>query len=204
VNYQVVVPNDYRSNPTQSIGTLIFDSTGRFNRYDDGTEPPTISFDPDSNDPEGGGVSALTFKVDMSGITNFSASHTAQLKSQDGRPIGSLDNVSISTEGEVLGIFTNGDTQTLGKILLATVTNEGGLLAAKDTMFTLGPNVGDRIFVEAGVEGGTISSGTLELSNVDLAQEFTNLIVAQRAYQASSRLITTGDQILTEIVSLKR
>ncbi|MBD3265614.1 flagellar hook-basal body complex protein [bacterium] len=204
VNYQAVVPNDYRSTPTQNTGALIFDSTGRFVTYDDGTEPPTISFDPDATDPEFGGVSALSFKLDMSGITNFSAEHTAQLQSQDGRPIGLLDNVSISSTGDVMGIFTNGDTQTLGQILLANVTNEDGLLQSKNTMFTAGPNAGDRIFVEAGVEGGTISSGTLELSNVDLAQEFTNLIVAQRAYQANARVITTGDQILTEVVSLKR
>jgi flagellar hook protein FlgE len=204
VNYQAVVPNDYRSIPTQNTGTLIFDSTGRFARYENGTEPPTISFDPDALDPADGGVSALTFKLDMRNITNFSADHTAQLQSQDGRPVGFLDNVSISTGGDIIGIFTNGDTQTLGKLLLATVTNEDGLLQVKDTMFTLGPNVGDRIFVEAGVEGGTITSGQLELSNVDLAQEFTNLIVAQRAYQASARLITTGDAILQEVVSLKR
>ena len=205
VNYQAVVPNDYRSTPTQNTGTMIFDSTGRFVRYGTGdSTSPTISFDPDDSDPQGGGVAPLTFKMDLSGITNFSANHTAQLQSQDGRPIGQLDNVSISTSGDILGIFTNGDTQTLGKILLATVTNQDGLLQAKDTLFTMGPNAGDRIFVDAGGEGGTISSGSLELSNVDLAQEFTNLIVAQRAYQASTRVISTGDQILTELVNLKR
>ena len=205
VNYQAVVPNDYRSTPTQNTGTMIFDSTGRFVRYKTGdATPPTISFDPDDSDPEGGGVAPLTFKMDLSGITNFSANHSAQLQSQDGRPIGQLDNVSISNTGEILGIFTNGDTQTLGKILLANVTNKDGLIQSKDSLFTMGPNAGDRIFVEAGGEGGSISSGSLELSNVDLAQEFTNLIVAQRAYQASTRVISTGDQILTELVNLKR
>lgn len=205
VNYQVVVPNDSRNPPQGTTGTLFFDSTGRFESYGYGNEP-NIAFDYDSNDPQNGGARELKIKLDLSDITQFDSDHTAQMQSQNGRPVGQLDNISISTNGEIIGLFTNGDAQTMGKILLATVTNEGGLTQVGNTMFTYrdGDNSGDRIFVEADVEGGSIESGTLELSNVDLAQEFTNMIIAQRAYQANARVISTADQILTEVVSLKR
>ncbi|MGI6454269.1 MAG: flagellar hook-basal body complex protein [bacterium] len=204
VNYQVVTPSDSRTVPSQNTGTLYFNSQGRFVSYGNNDEAPSITFDPDNGDPQDGGVDPVNFRLDMSGITHFSQAHSAQLQSQDGRPVGNLDNVSIAANGEIIGIFTNGDSHSLGQIMLATVRNESGLIQEGDTMFTVAPNAGERLLVEAGNGGGVITSGTLELSNVDLAQEFTNLIVAQRAFQANARTITTGDQVLTEIVSLKR
>ncbi len=205
VNYQVTVPNDYRTIPNKTTGELYFDSQGRFQSYGNEDQSPTISFDPDNNDPLQGGVSTVQFDMDLSNISFYSASGTAQLQNQDGRPMGTLDNVNVTNQGEILGIFTNGDTHYLGQILLGTVTNEGGLLQTGSTLFTKGPNSGDIELKEASTSGlGVIRSGQLELSNVDLAREFTRLIVAQRAYQANSRVITTSDQILTEVVSLKR
>ena len=112
--------------------------------------------------------------------------------------------MSIAGNGEVIGVFTNGDSQTLGQILLADVTNDGGLIQEGATLFTVGPNSGQRVFIEPEIDGGVINSGALELSNVDLAEEFTNLIVAQRGYSAASRIITTGDQILQETLRLKQ
>lgn len=205
VNFQAVVPNDARIPPQGTTGTLFFDNTGRFKSYGYDTDP-YLSFDTDYNDPQNGGARELKIKLDLSGITQFDSSHTAQLQSQNGRPVGMLDNVAITTNGEIMGLFTNGDSQSLGKILLATVTNEGGLVQQGNTMFIFrnGDNSGQRQFVEADLQGGSIESGSLELSNVDLAQEFTNLIMAQRAYQANARVITTADQVLTEVVSLKR
>lgn len=205
VNFQAVVPNDARQAPQGTTGSLYFDSSGRFDSYGSGSEP-NIAFDYDYNDPQNGGARELKFNLDLSGITQFDSNHTAQLQSQNGRPIGQLDSVSIASNGEIMGLFTNGDSQTLGKILLATVTNEDGLVQKGNTLFMArdGDNSGDRIFVEADLEGGSIESGSLELSNVDLAQEFTNMIVAQRAYQANTRVITTADAILQEVVNLKR
>ncbi len=205
VNFQVAVPNDYRTVPNKTTGTLFFNTRGRFQSYGNAAQTPTLSFDPDNNDPLQGGVPTVQFALDLKNITYFSATSTAQMQSQDGRPMGTLDNVSITNNGEILGIFTNGDTQYLGQILLGSVNNEGGLLQVGSTLFVKGPNSGDIKTNQAGVDGlGVVKSGSLELSNVDLAQEFTRLIVAQRAYQANSRVITTGDQILTELVNLKR
>ncbi|MBI1387901.1 MAG: flagellar hook-basal body complex protein [bacterium] len=205
VNYQIVTPSDNRTLPTQTTGEMIFDSSGRFQSYGAGGDTaPNITFDPDNSDPANGGVDPIAFKMDLSGITYFSSNGTAQLQSQDGRPVGNLDNISIAGNGEILGVFTNGDTQTLGKIILADVTNEGGLIQEGATLFTVGPNSGQRFFIEPETEGGVINSGTLELSNVDLAKEFTDLIVAQRGYQASTRIITTGDQVIQEALRLKQ
>lgn len=204
VNFQTVVPSDNRTLPTQTTGELIFDSAGRFDSYGEFDDAPNITFDPDNADPANGGVDPIGFRLDLSGITYFSANHTAQLESQDGRPVGNLDNVSIAGNGEMIGVFTNGDIQTLGQILLADVNNPGGLIQEGATLFTVGPNSGARVFVEPEIDGGIINSGALELSNVDLAEEFTNLIVAQRGYQAASRVITTGDQIINEALRLKQ
>ncbi len=204
VNYQAVVPSDFRTPPVNNTGTLIFDSEGRFQSFDGTATPPTISFDPDNNDPENGGVDPIPFKLDLSSITYTTGAQSVQLDTQDGRPVGNLDNVSIAQNGEIIGVFTNGDTQSLGQIRLANVRNESGLIQEGATMFTTGPNSGERIFADAGTDAGSISSGSLELSNVDLAQEFTNLIVTQRAFQANTRVITTGDQIIQEALTLKR
>ncbi len=204
VNFQAVVPSDNRTLPTETTGELIFDPSGRFDTYGGNNLAPNITFDPDNADPANGGVDPIAFRLDMSGITYFSANSTAQLQSQDGRGVGNLDNISIGGNGEIIGVFTNGDSQTLGQILLADVTNDGGLIQQGATLFTVGPNSGEQVFIEPEIEGGIINSGALEMSNVDLAEEFTNLIIAQRGYSAASRIITTGDQILQETLRLKQ
>ncbi|MBZ0254905.1 hypothetical protein K8I31_02515, partial [bacterium] len=153
VNYQAVVPSDNRTLPNQTTGELIFDPSGRFDTYGDSSLTPNITFDPDNSDPANGGVDPIAFRLDLSGITYFSANSTAQLQSQDGRPVGNLDNISIAGNGEIIGVFTNGDSQTLGQILLADVTNDGGLIQEGATLFTVGPNSGERVFIEPEVEG---------------------------------------------------
>ncbi|MBN2326262.1 MAG: flagellar hook-basal body complex protein [Candidatus Omnitrophica bacterium] len=205
VNYQVVVPNDSREVPVGTTGTIIFDSKGQFQRY--GAEgQPVINFDADNGDPQNGGAEALTFDLDLSKLTYYDSSHTAQMQNQDGRPVGRLENVAIADNGEIKGLYSNGDSKSMGKILLGSVTNEGGLTQYGNTMYTFreGDNTGEFRYLEAGVDGGSINSNTLELSNVDLASEFVNLITAQRAYQASARVITTTDDMLTELMSIKR
>ncbi len=205
--WQVVLPNNVDNVPLGYTGTIDFTSEGLFNSYGDGSsDTPTINFDPDGEDPVNGGVTPISFSLDLTGMTQFGqAKDTATLLEQDGRAVGALDSVSISTDGQILGIFTNGATRALGQVVLAQVTNEGGLLQVGDTGFTQSPNSGQPVVFDPG-EGGTgeITSGQLELSNVDLANEFSNLIVTQRAFQASSRMITTGDTILQEVVNLVR
>jgi flagellar hook protein FlgE len=138
------------------------------------------------------------------GLTGFSAPFTAITKNQDGYGMGMLDKISIDESGTITGIFTNGISRTLAQILLADFNNQGGLLKVGETLFSASANSGDAI---KGVAGATInaslSSGALESSNVDLAQEFTDVIIAQRGFQANARVISTSDQLLNELVNLK-
>lgn len=156
------------------------------------------------------GAAVMNIKVfpgtggEHDGLTGFSAPFTAITKNQDGYGMGMLDKISIDESGTITGIFTNGISRTLAQILLADFNNQGGLLKVGETLFQASANSGDAI---KGVAGATInaslSSGALESSNVDLAQEFTDVIIAQRGFQANARVISTSDQLLNELVNLK-
>ena len=164
---------------------------------------PKVKFTPNS------GASDVTVSLDLgttvNGLSQFAGSSTAVMRDQDGFTNGTLQSFSIDATGTIVGSFTNGTTQPLGQVLLADFNNPAGLIRAGDNMYSVSPNSGSPVIGVAG-EGSTssIASGALEMSNVDLAQEFTNMIVAQRGFQANGRVITTSDQMLEELVSLKR
>ncbi len=131
--------------------------------------------------------------------------NTAAALSQDGSAVGSVVGFSVSQQGLITGTFSNGRSQALGQIALATFANPNGLEKQGDSMYTATVNSGNAQVGVAGQGGrGTLTGGTLEMSNVDLAAEFTNLIVAERGFQANSRVITTSDQILQDLVNLKQ
>ncbi len=114
-------------------------------------------------------------------------------------------DVSIGNDGTITGRAEDGELHDLGALALARFPNNGDLVREGNGLFSPGPNAGDVIIDGAGEDGlGTLQSGTLEMSNVDLAQEFTNLILSQRGFQANSRSITTSDELLQELVNLKR
>ncbi|GAB2729385.1 flagellar hook-basal body complex protein [Nocardioides pakistanensis] len=115
-----------------------------------------------------------------------------------------VDSYSIGSDGIITGVVA-GAKQVLGQIAIANFTNPEGLERAGDTAFRAGANSGTVVTGAPGAGGnGSIMAGTLEMSNVDLAQEFTNLIIAQRGFQATSRVITTSDSVLEELVNIKR
>ena len=117
-----------------------------------------------------------------------------------------MTSYTISATGELIGGFSDGEKRTLGQIAMATFANPGGLEKAGNSNYRADEGVTG--LADVGLAGtgqrGTITSGALEMSNVDLAQEFTNLIVAQRGFQANARVITTSDELLQELVNLKR
>jgi flagellar hook protein FlgE len=117
-----------------------------------------------------------------------------------------VTDVFISpNDGSVSIVYSNGLVELVGQVALARFTNPAGLVQSEGTTFIEGLNSGEAEIGAAGSGGrGTIASGHLEASNVDMAQEFTNMILAQRGFQASSRVITTSDEILQELVNLKR
>jgi flagellar hook protein FlgE len=131
---------------------------------------------------------------------------SAAVTSQNGLPSGTVSDVFISAkDGTVSLVYSNGLQELLGQIATANFANPNGLMRVDGTSFQAGLNSGDPQIGLANTGGrGTISSGYLEASNVDMAQEFTNLILAQRGFQASSRIITTSDEIIQELVNLKR
>ncbi|MCJ7507748.1 MAG: flagellar hook-basal body complex protein [candidate division Zixibacteria bacterium] len=140
------------------------------------------------------------------GLTNqAAASSTATARNQDGYGVGFLSNISIDAEGIVTGIFSNGVSRALAQITLADFSNPAGLLKTGKNLFRTSANSGDAIKgIATKTVSGEITSGALEMSNVDLAQEFTSMIIAQRGFQANARVITTSDDMLTDLVSLKR
>lgn len=185
---------------------------------DGGTIPGgtgTITFNPDGSINTGGtGTAAFTLmpvaqnislSIDFSQLTQFGGNPTAYINFQDGYEAGSLDMVSTDSGGVLTGIFTNGQSKALAQIALATFSNPGGLLKEGGNLYQISNNSGLPNIGTADSGGrGSIAVGKLEMSNVDLAQEFTNMIVTQRGFQANSRVITTSDEMLQDLINIKR
>jgi len=143
--------------------------------------------------------------VDISKLTGFSGLDTVKAQSQDGQAAGTLQSFSLGADGTITGAFSNGLKQTIGRIALGSFTNPSGLEKAGGSLFSTTVNSGDPAIGTAGTGGrGSLQGGALEMSNVDLSSEFTSLIIAQRGFQANSRVITTSDEVLQELVNLKR
>ena len=142
----------------------------------------------------------------VNGLTQFAATaSTAVLRDQNGYTAGSLQNFSIDRFGLITGFFTNGTTSPLGRLVLGDFNNPSGLLRIGDNMYQESANSGGAVLGFA-LEGSQsqLTSGALEMSNVDLAQEFTNMIVAQRAFQANGKVVSTSDEMLQELMQVKR
>lgn len=151
------------------------------------------------------GANELEIDLDLGGITQFDSPMTTSARSQNGFDMGTLESFSLDKYGNVTGIYSNGYKQTIAQLSLATFSNSSGLEKQGDSMFQASSNSGVPLIGQPGqAKRGTIVSGTLEMSNVDLAEEFTDLIIAQRGFSANSKIITTSDQILSELVALKR
>ena len=141
----------------------------------------------------------------ISGITQFAGEFSTRASSQDGIAMGYLESFAIDNSGTVVGSFSNGVKEPLAQVAMAIFTNPEGLRKEGETKFSYTLNSGDpNIGVAAQNGRGKINAGVLEMSNVDLAEEFTNMIVTQRGFQANSRTITTTDQMLQELLTLKR
>jgi flagellar hook protein FlgE len=138
-------------------------------------------------------------------ITQFAERSSTKVAEQDGYGMGYLEDFKIDQNGIITGVFSNGSTRSLGQVALASFANQGGLEKAGENMYIESNNSGIANVGPARVAGkGKIISGTLEMSNVDLADQFVDMIVTQRGFQANSRTIQTADQLLQELLSLKR
>ena len=141
----------------------------------------------------------------LDGLTSFDQKSATGLISQDGYASGEQNGVNIDANGYIIGSFTNGKQLTLGQIAMAKFTNNAGLLSEGGNTFSASSNSGDPTIGTAAAGGrGALYSGALEMSNVDLSKSLTNLIVIQRGYQANSKTITTSDQLLQTLLSIKQ
>ncbi len=142
---------------------------------------------------------------DMMGVTQFASETTTKAVYQNGYTMGILEDYSIAVDGTITGNYSNGQRIPLYRVAIATFANEQGLEKVGSTEFRATTNSGNANIDPAGVNGkGSIMSQNTEMSNVDLTKEFTHLIIAQRGFQANTRVITTSDQVLEEVVNLKR
>ncbi len=185
------------------IGQIRFNDNGSFNVIGGGTNALAFTWS---------GISASqSVTVDLGssgqfdGIAMLGNATTIAAVNQDGFAPGTLLNVGFNNNGELVGFYSNGQSRTLDQLRVSMFSNEGGLVRVGDTMFVESPNSDDAIATTANSAGaGSVRAGQLENSNVDIAREFVNLIEAQRGFQANSRVITTTDEILAELMNIVR
>lgn len=192
---------------TQSLtfdenGALVNDNSGTAIDFDFGTSvttPQPITFD------FGIGTGETPPGTGLDGTTQFASPFSVLSISQDGYSAGSLKTVTVSENGVITGIFSNGQTRVLGQLALARFVASTGLLKMGRNLFAETYESGQPIVGNPTTSGlGRVLSNTLELSNVDLAEEFIKMISAQRGFQANSRVVTTADDLMQELVNLKR
>ncbi|MDZ5711726.1 flagellar hook protein FlgE [Jeotgalibacillus haloalkalitolerans] len=179
-------------------GTLSFDDEG----------VPTFDLDPInlpvSVNAAGTGYNAYNIdNINLEGLTNNPGEVSAQMAS-NGNLEGTLESFSVSAGGEINAVYSNGQVREMATLSIARFNNPSGLVKIGNNVFQESVNSGVANIGTTADSGGTISSGALEMSNVDLSEEFTEMITAQRGFQANTRIITTSDQILEELVNLKR
>lgn len=163
------------------------------------TTPQSVAFN------FGTGTGEIPVGNGLDGTTQFASEFAVMNLSQDGYSSGSLKNLVISADGVLTGIFTNGQSRTIGQIALAKFTAPTGLTKLGRNLYGEAFDSGQPIIGAASTSGmGRVLSNTLELSNVDLAEEFVKMISFQRGFQANSRIITTSDELLQEMMNLKR
>ena len=187
-------------------GTLAFDAQGRLQT----TTQSAATFDPAGAPP----AQTLTFNLGdaldqggtgLAGVTQFASASATTFVGQDGYGSGQLSSIQIDRKGIVQGVFTNGQTRPLAQVAVARVTAPELLERAGGNLYAITRDSGDAVMGAAG-DGGRafIAAGTLEQSNVDIAEQFVRMIAAQRAFEANSKTITTADQLLSELIQMKR
>ena len=179
----------------------------------------TLTFNADGTVASGGsgnigvlttnGSNPINAAIDFSGIAQIATSKgtsSVTVASIDGYTGGTLQDFSIGTDGIIMGSYSNGQKQPLGELGLAVFTNPQGLEKIGDNLYVTTVNSGSYTgAVEVGSNGaGGLTTGALEMSNVDLASEFSEMMITQRAYQANSKIITTSDTLLETLINMSR
>ncbi|HPZ85821.1 MAG: flagellar hook protein FlgE [Bacillota bacterium] len=179
---------------TEPSGTITFDTEGRVVDVSENQ----FSFTPE-------GADSVVITMDFTKLTQVAGPTTVEAGVTDGWPGGSLESFSFDSNGVITGFYSNGRIRVLGQIAVAGFANPSGLIKTGKNLYIQSNNSGRPEIGAAGTGGrGTIAPSSLEMSNVDLAEEFTQMIITQRGFQANSRVITVSDELLQELVNLKR
>lgn len=177
-------------------GKLVFLPDGNLDTFN--SVIPTAQFKP----PD---ASQVNIRLNMDLVTQFEAEFGTAARFRTGNPMGLLEGFSIESDGAVVGSFSNGNKIRIAQLAIATFNNSAGLIKRGNNTWEAGTNSGIARIGQAGTDDrGLINSGVLEGSNVDLTEEFTELIVTQRSFSANGKIITTSDEFLQEILQLKR
>lgn len=188
---------------TDEDGTAVGNSTTALKFNTDGTLASggtgNITYTPSS------GADELSLNLDFSSIRQQSLDDSEVTANADGYGAGVLQSYTFDSNGKVIGTYSNGLTQTIAQVALATFANPSGLTNNGGTLFSTSSNSGTAVVGTPGQGSkGTIATGRVEMSNVNLADEFSQMIITERGFQANSRSITTSDEMLQELVNLKR
>lgn len=203
----VVGANDSASGNTeiQASGTMTFDSTGALINLTSSTGTVSGTSSSEVFNFGGGATPNQSISINFQNFTQFASESSTIFQSQDGFPAGTLKGLSISQEGVISGIFTNGQIKPIAQLALAKFMAPTQLTKFGRNLYAESFDSGVAIIGTPNNSGlGRVLSNTLELSNVDLAEEFVRMISAQRGFQANSRIITTTDELMQELVNLKR
>lgn len=209
VLFEKTGPNTWSYTASVADATVNSGGAGVLTFNDDGTlaSPATATLD---FTPDGFGAAQAVDLVfgtvgEADGLSQFASPSTALIREQDGYTMGDLTRIGIDATGLVQGSFSNGETLILGQVAMADFNNPGGLVRLGDGLYTGSANSGDPVigFANEGSQS-FMTSGALEMSNVDLSMEFTNMITTQRGFQSNARVITTSDEMLQELVNLRR
>jgi flagellar hook protein FlgE len=195
-----------------ATGTLRFDTSGRLISNATSPAPDSGFYPKDSVGPQ-----ALTFNFGtgtdptttngsgLDGLTQYAATSAVSFVTQAGSSSGSLSSISVGQDGTITGSFTNGQTRTLGQLIIANFKAPDQLGRVGATLYSEEPASGSpTLGTPATADRGSVSAGTLEQSNVDISAEFIRMIAAQRNFEANSKTLTTADQLLAELVQIKR
>jgi flagellar hook protein FlgE len=189
-----------------ATGTLAFDTEGKLvsntttmNNFNpkNATNPQPLTFNFGAGTGSGGSG--------LDGLTQYSAASAMSFVTQAGFTSGSLNRLSITSDGRITGGFTNGQSRVLGQLVLGNFKAPDQLSRKGGSLYEETPQSGPgTLGTPATADRGSLSSGTLEQSNVDIAQEFINMIAAQRTFEANSKTLTTADSLLSDLMSVRR
>ncbi len=209
-SWSVSVPSSSGTLSSNSSGEIYFDPNGQIqsiwqagNQVTSSPPIPQVTFTPASGAEAQ--IIDLNFGTGTAGVTQTNLASQIAALSQNGSASAALSNLNIDQYGNIIGIFSNGNSRKLAQIMVATFNNLNALVSVGDNMYNVAANSGDpRIDTPGENSATTIQSGALEQSNVDLSEEFTKMIISQRGFQANARVITTADNLLQEITNLIR